>query len=316
MKFAFTFPGQGSQAVGMLSELAEACPEVKHTFGEASQALGRDLWRLVQAGPATCLNATEHTQPAMLCAGVAVWRAWQARGGPEPCIAAGHSLGEFSALVCAGSLAFDAAVLAVAARARLMQSAVPAGRGAIVALLGLADDDVRRICNEVNAERTGELVAAVNFNAPGQVVIAGHAGAVDAAVDAAKEAGARRALPLPMSVPVHCPLMQPACEPFERVLAELDFVPPRIPVVHTADLEVHADAEDIRRALVQQLVTPVRWPQIIRVMKSHGVDSVLEPGPGRVLTGLHRRIDPSLEVRGISDCESLETALEHVEAHA
>ena len=309
MSLAVVFPGQGSQSIGMLSELAAAWPQVQETFDEASSALGYDLWQLCQEGPEARLNATEQTQPAMLAAGVAAWRVWSAAGGAMPAVAAGHSLGEYAALVAAGSLDFAAAAGLVRARGRFMQEAVPQGEGAIAAVLGIDDETVTGICAQISAARDAELVAAVNYNAPGQVVIAGHAGAVEAALAALREAGARRAVPLPMSVPVHCELMRPAAE---RLLAELAGVPvgpPSFPVIHNADLRAHDQGPDIVAALAAQLYTPVRWTGTVQALAGAGATLLIECGPGKVLAGLARRIDRELRCLAVHDPESLETAL-------
>ena len=310
MSVAFVFPGQGSQAVGMLSDLATAYPEVAATFGEASEVLGYDLWSLVSDGPEERLNQTEQTQPAMLAAGVATWRVWRAAGGAAPQLMAGHSLGEYSALVCAGSLDFSTAVGLVAARGRFMQEAVPLGQGAIAAVLGLEDGAVQFACAEGAAERPGEVAAAVNFNAPGQVVVAGHAGAVEATLARAREMGARRAVPLPMSVPVHCELMRPAMDRLGALLDEAEIRPPAIPVINNADVEVSDTAEAIRDALRRQLINPVRWVDTIRKLTELGANTVVECGPGRVLTGLMKRIDRNLKSLALNDTGALEIALE------
>jgi [acyl-carrier-protein] S-malonyltransferase len=293
----------------MLAELAGDHPQVEDTFAEASEALGYDLWDLSQNGPEARLNATEQTQPAMLAAGVAVARVWQSAGGPMPTLAAGHSLGEYSALVCAGSLAFADAVALVAARGRFMQEAVPEGQGAIAALLGLDDEQVLEVCAAASDRAAGSIVSAVNFNAPGQVVIAGHAGAVEKAIAMASEAGAKRAIKLPMSVPVHRELMQPARE---RLVAKLDATPvevPGFPVIHNADNASHDDAGAIRAALADQLTRPVRWVESVRALAGGGATVLVEPGPGRVLTGLGKRIDRSLKTLAVHDSASLEKAL-------
>lgn len=310
MTIAATFPGQGSQSVGMLGDLAGACPEIGDTFAEASDALGYDLWQLASEGPESRLNATEQTQPAMLAAGVAVWRAWRARGGPDVALAAGHSLGEYSALVIAGTLEFADAVRIVAARGRFMQEAVPAGVGAIAAILGLEDEPVEAVCAEVCAERPGELVTPVNYNAPGQVVIAGHAGAVERAIERARDAGARRAVPLPMSVPVHCTLMAPARERLVESFDEATWAAPRIPVLQNADVAEHGKPVAIRDALARQLVGPVRWSATVSALAERGASMLLEPGPGKVLSGLARRIDRDLQARSLHDVASLEATLE------
>ncbi len=304
------FPGQGSQALGMSSALAEAFPEVRETYAEATEALGLDLWQLVTEGPAEALDRTENTQPAMLTADVAVWRVWQAQGGPAPAWLAGHSLGEYGALVAAGSLAFADAVRLVAERGRLMQAAVPEGAGAMAAILGLDDPVVAEVCAGIDA--ADQVVEPVNFNAPGQVVIAGDRAAVEAAVTAAKAAGARRALLLPVSVPSHCRLMQPAAERFAAALEATAFTSPRIPVLHNADVATHAEPEAIRAALQQQLYRPVRWVDTIRRMATEGVTRLVEAGPGKVLAGLNRRIDRDMTCIPVFDPDSLAKALEAV----
>ena len=305
-KFVFLFPGQGSQSIGMLEGLAAAYPQVQDTFAEASQALGFDLWRLVTQGPVEELGRTENTQPAMLAAGVAVWRVWLARGGPMPVAMAGHSLGEYSALVCAGALDYAAAVATVAERGRLMQGAVPAGQGAMAAVLGLDDAQVAALCA---AQAEGEVLEAVNFNAPGQVVIAGAAGAVNRAVGAAKAAGAKRALVLPVSVPSHCALMQPAAERLAAYLAGVTVKAPQIPVIHNVTVETAADPDLIRSLLVRQLASPVRWVETVQRLSAEA-SLALEAGPGKVLTGLGKRIVPDLTTLPVLDPATLESALE------
>jgi [acyl-carrier-protein] S-malonyltransferase len=300
----------------MLVDLAAACPQVRQTFAEASEVLGYDLWELAVSGPEARLNATEQTQPAMLAAGIAAWRAWKARGGPDATIAAGHSLGEFSALVCAGAISFADAVGLVARRGRYMQEAVAEGDGGIAAILGLDDEAMEAVCAQVCAARPSELVAPVNYNAPGQVVVAGHAGAVDAAIDLARETGARRAVKLPMSVPVHCALMEPARARFVEALAGIAVNPPRIPVVHNADLRTHDSPDAIREALARQLVGPVRWADTVRRLAAEGATTLLEPGPGRVLTGLVRRIDRAMNAIALHDAASLDGALQALEVGA
>jgi [acyl-carrier-protein] S-malonyltransferase len=282
---------------------------VEQSFAEASEVLGYDLWELSQQGPEARLNATEQTQPAMLAAGVAVARVWQAAGGPAPMVAAGHSLGEYAALVCAGSLAFADAVALVAARGRFMQDAVPEGQGAIAALLGLDDARVVELCASVTDGSAGSLVSAVNFNAPGQVVIAGHADAVEKAIALATEVGARRAIKLPMSVPVHCALMEPARERLLAKLAETRLQPPEFPVVHNADSRTHEQAAEIRDALALQLIRPVRWVESVTRLRELGATILVEPGPGRILTGLNKRIDRNLKTMAVHDSASLDKAL-------
>lgn len=308
-KLAFVFPGQGSQAVGMMSQLAAAFPVVERTFATASEVLGYDLWRLSQHGPEQTLNLTDRTQPAMLAAGVAAWRVWEERHGPRPVVMAGHSLGEYTALVCAGALSLEDAVGLVADRGRFMQEAVPQGQGAMAAILGLDDDSVRAVCERA---ADGEVVAPVNFNAPGQVVIAGAAAAVGRAVELAREAGAKRVMPLPVSVPSHCALMAPAAENMRAVLERTTISTPGVPVIHNVDVETCSDADGIRTALVRQLHSPVRWVETIRKMAGMGVTTMIECGPGKVLTGLNRRIDRDLESLAVHDPDSLEQALAEV----
>ena len=307
MGFAAVFPGQGSQSVGMLADLADAFAAVNATFAEASEVLGYDLWRVCREGPEEKLNATECTQPAMLAAGVAVWRVWVEKGGGAPNAMAGHSLGEYSALVCADAVAFRDAVALVAARGRFMQEAVPSGKGAVAAVLGLGDDEVEAACR---AAEQGEVVRPVNFNAPGQVVIAGHAGAVARALELARKAGARRAVLLPLSVPVHSPLMEPAAERFRSRLEEAGFSTPAVPVVANIGVEPHGGPASIRDRLVRQLFSPVPWAATVRRLAESGIDAVLEPGPGRVLAGLNRRVDRNMKAHAVFDPASLGAALE------
>ncbi|WP_460034846.1 ACP S-malonyltransferase [Methylothermus subterraneus] len=307
-RLAFVFPGQGSQSVGMLAELAKLSPLVQETFAEASQALGLDLWRLVQEGPEEALNQTVHTQPALLAAGVAVWRVWCARTPVRPAWVAGHSLGEYTALVCAESLAFQDAVRLVAERGRLMQSAVPEGKGRMAAILGLEDHIVVRLCREVAVDHG--LVTAANFNAPGQVVIAGEAEAVAKACEVAKAKGAKRALVLPVSVPSHCPLMQQAAAEFAKRLNEVPLAMPKIDVIHNVDVGTHPAPEVIRALLAEQLYSPVRWSDTIRFLRDQGVIHFVECGPGKVLTGLNKRIAPECRTWSLSDPEGFQDALE------
>ncbi len=311
MSVAFVFPGQGSQSVGMLAELAASFPLVGETFAEASAALGYDLWQLVQNGPAEELNNTQITQPAMLSAGIAVWRVMQDQGQANPVVVAGHSLGEYSALVAAGALNFVDAVKLVAERGRLMQEAVPAGQGAMAAILGLDDAAVIGVCE---AAAQGEVLSAVNFNAPGQVVVAGTAAAVERVVDAAKEAGAKRALPLPVSVPSHCALMKPAAEKLAEQLAGITVSAPTIPVINNADVATESDGDAIRDALVRQLYSPVRWVESVQKMAQDGVDTLVECGPGKVLVGLNKRIEKSMNAMAVFDAASLEKALTELSA--
>ncbi len=309
-QIAFLFPGQGSQSIGMLAELQAAYPVVAETFGEASDVLGFDLWKLVQDGPETDLNQTHNTQPTMLAAGVATWRVWKQQGGSDPVVMAGHSLGEYSALTCAGSLQFTDAIKLVAERGRLMQQAVPESVGAMAAILGLDDDVVCQVCADAAG---GEVVEAVNFNSPGQVVIAGHAAAVTRAIDAAKEAGAKRALPLPVSVPSHCALMKPAAERLAEVLSDIDVSMPAIPVIHNVNVEIADNTDSIRQMLVEQLYSPVRWTETVQRMQSDGVSLLVEAGPGKVLTGLARRIDRKLDAMPLFDPASLVKLMESLD---
>jgi [acyl-carrier-protein] S-malonyltransferase len=312
MAFAFVFPGQGSQSVGMLGALAAAEASVRATFDEASAVLGYDLWKLVSEGPEEELNATARTQPALLAAGVATWRCWRARGGAEPATVSGHSLGEFTALVCAESLEFRAAVGLVRFRGEVMQEAVPAGVGAMAAILGLEDAEVESACREAaTGGGAGAVVEAANFNSPGQVVIAGEAGAVERAIVAAKARGAKRAVTLPVSVPSHTALMRGAAERLRGRLSAVSVKPPRIRYVSAVDAAVHAEAADIRDLLVRQLSSPVRWTDTVRALIGSGVEEIIECGPGRVLTGLNRRIErrAGLEFLALEDPASLDAAL-------
>ncbi|MBS1146826.1 MAG: malonyl CoA-acyl carrier protein transacylase [Proteobacteria bacterium] len=305
MKLAFVFPGQGSQSVGMMQGWGERA-EVRATFTEASDALGQDLWAMVTDGPAELLNQTVNTQPAMLAADVAAWRVWQAAGGATPALLAGHSLGEYAALVAAGALNFADAIKLVRFRAEAMQAAVPEGVGAMAAILGLDDDAVRAVCSEAAA---GEVVEAVNLNSPGQVVIAGNKAAVERAMVLAKEKGAKRALPLPVSVPSHSSLMLPAAEKLLAHLQTVAIITPTIPVLHNTDVQSHAGTEAIRVALARQLHTPVRWVETVQALKAAGIERVVECGPGKVLAGLNKRIDDSLPAVALVDEASLAAAL-------
>ena len=312
MPFAFVFPGQGSQSVGMLAELATADPRVRATFDEAAGVLGYDLWKLVSEGPAEELNQTARTQPALLAAGVATWRAWRSRGGAEPAIVSGHSLGEFTALVCAGSLDFRAAVGLVRFRGEVMQEAVPAGTGAMAAILGLEDAEVEAACREaVAGGGAGSVVEAANFNSPGQVVIAGETAAVERAIAAAKARGAKRAVMLPVSVPSHTSLMRGAAERLRGRLSATEVRPPRIRYVSAVDAAAHTEPQDIRELLVRQLSSPVRWTQTVWAIIETGVEEILECGPGRVLTGLNRRIErrAGLEFLALEDPAAIDAAL-------
>lgn len=306
-QFAFVFPGQGSQTVGMLAELAAQFPIVEETFGEASSALGYDLWQLVQQGPAEELNKTWQTQPALLAASVAIFRVWQQQGGKAPALMAGHSLGEYSALVCAGVLDFKAAIRLVELRGKLMREAVPEGTGAMYAIIGLDNDAIAKACEE---SAQGQVVSPVNFNSPGQVVIAGNKEAVERAGAACKAAGAKRALPLPVSVPSHCALMKPAADKLAVALQDITFNAPQVPVVNNVDVRTENDPEAIRSALVRQLYSPVRWTESVEFIAAQGVTSLLEVGPGKVLTGLTKRIVDTLTAAAVNDTASLSAALE------
>jgi len=301
MTVAFVFPGQGSQQVGMMEGFAEH-PVVRETFAEASGLLGDDLWTLVQQGPAEGLNLTRNTQPVMLAAGVAVWRAWRAAGGALPSFVAGHSLGEYTALVAAGSLDFKDAVPLVRFRAEAMQEAVAADVGAMAAIIGADDAAVVEACREA---AQGEVVEPVNFNAPGQIVIAGHKAAVERAIAAAKGRGAKRALLLPVSAPFHSSLLKPAAERLAARLASVDIRAPSIPVIHNVDVATHASPDEIRVALAQQAASPVRWTQTVMSLAAHGLTTLVECGPGKVLAGLTRRIDASLNAFALTDGAAL-----------
>jgi len=305
VKLAFVFPGQGSQSVGMMQGWGERA-EVRGTFTEASDALGQDLWALVADGPADLLNQTINTQPAMLAADIAAWRVWQAAGGATPALLAGHSLGEYAALVAAGAMGFADAIKLVRFRAEAMQAAVPEGVGAMAAILGLDDDAVRAVCAEAAA---GEVVEAVNLNSPGQVVIAGNKAAVERAMALAKEKGAKRALPLPVSVPSHSSLMLPAAEKLLAHLQTIAITTPTIPVLHNTDVQSHIESDAIRAALAKQLHTPVRWVETVQALKAAGIERVIECGPGKVLAGLNKRIDDSLPAVALVDEASLQAAL-------
>lgn len=310
MSFALVFPGQGSQSVGMLAELADAHPLIKDTFQEASDALGYDLWQLIKDGPEDELGKTHITQPAILAGGVAVWRALQSQTDVTPAIMAGHSLGEYSALVAAGSLSLSDAVKLVADRGRFMQAAVPTGVGAMAAILGLEDAQVIAVCDSAAGN---EVVTAVNFNSPGQVVIAGHAAAVERAVELAKEAGAKRALLLPVSVPSHCSLMAPAAEQLAARLADITFTAPAIPVLNNVDVKAESDPAAIRDALRRQLFCPVRWVETINAIASQGVLQLVECGPGKVLAGLNKRINREMTAYTTSDVAGFETAVQAIQ---
>lgn len=312
MKFALVFPGQGSQSVGMMAAYGDS-PEIRHTFQEASDALGEDLWAMVADGPAERLSQTVNTQPLMLTAGVAVYRAWRAAGGPVPDIVAGHSLGEYSALVAAGAMAFADAVPLVRFRAAAMQEAVPAGQGAMAALLGLDADAVVAVCAEV-AE--GDVVEAANLNAPGQIVIAGSSAAVERAMALAKTRGAKRAVLLPVSAPFHCALMKPAADRLAERLASVAIQAPSIPVLNNVDVAVCNDPVAIRDALVRQAYSPVRWIESVAAIAAQGAAAVFECGPGKVLAGMTKRIARDVQGAALADEASLLESIALVKENA
>ncbi|MGY6307155.1 ACP S-malonyltransferase [Proteus mirabilis] len=304
--FAMVFPGQGSQAIGILAELAEHYPIVTETFAQASDVLGYSLWDLVQNGPEEELNKTWKTQPALLAASVAIWRVWQEKQGKMPQMMAGHSLGEYSALVCAGVIDFAAAIKLVELRGQLMQEAVPVGTGAMYAIIGLDNDAIAKACEDA---AQGQVVSPVNFNSPGQVVIAGNKEAVERAGALCKEAGAKRALPLAVSVPSHCALMKPAADKLAVALQEIEFKQPEIQVVNNVDVKAQTDANAIRDALVRQLYNPVRWTETVEFIADKGITQLLEIGPGKVLTGLTKRISKEMNAAAVNDIASLDAAL-------
>jgi [acyl-carrier-protein] S-malonyltransferase len=312
MKFAFVFPGQGSQAVGMLNAWGDNS-EVKKTLDEASEALGEDVAKLIAEGPAEALSLTTNTQPVMLTAGVACYRAWLAAGGPEASVMAGHSLGEYGALVASGVIAFKDAVPMVRFRAQAMQDAVPVGTGGMAAILGMDDDAVRQVCADAQTA-TGEVVEAVNYNAPAQVVIAGSKAAVEKACELAKAAGAKRALPLPVSAPFHSSLLKPASEKLEAYLADKVFQAPRIDVINNVDVTILKDPAAIKNALVRQAASPVRWVETVQAMAAQGVTHVVECGPGKVLTGMTKRIHGELNGLAVYDPATLAETLAVIKA--
>ena len=303
MKFAFLFPGQGSQSVGMMQGFGDQ-PVIRDTFTEASNVLGQDLWRMITE-PNEDLNQTANTQPLMLTAGVAVWRAWLEAGGAQPSVMAGHSLGEYTALVVAGALEFSAALPLVRYRAEVMQGAVAEGVGAMAAILGLDDDAVRDVCVE---SAQGEVLEAVNFNSPGQVVIAGHKSAVERGMEAAKTKGAKRALILPVSVPSHCALMKPAADKLALYLEGVAVSAPQIPVLHNADVQAYSDAQSIKNALVRQLYSPVRWVDTVHAISAQGIAHAAECGPGKVLAGLNKRIVADMTCFALTGIEAVSEA--------
>lgn len=308
-QFAMVFPGQGSQSLGMLSALAAESQLVEQTFAEASEALSYDLWALVQNGPEEELNKTWQTQPALLAASVAIFRVWKEKKGPMPAIMAGHSLGEYSALVCAGVIDFKAAIKLVELRGKLMQEAVPAGTGAMYAIIGLDNESIEKACQEA---AQGQVVSPVNFNSPGQVVIAGEKNAVERAGVTCKEAGAKRALPLSVSVPSHCALMKPAADKLALALQDVEFNEPVFPVINNVDVKIEQSAENIRDALVRQLYNPVHWTETVELISGQGIEQLVEVGPGKVLAGLTKRIVSNLTAFAANDPVSLATALENL----
>lgn len=303
---AFVFPGQGSQKIGMLADLAEQYPVIEATFAEASDVLGYDLWDRVQNGEQEAINLTECTQPLLLSASVALWRVWVEKSGAQPAVMAGHSLGEWSALVCAGVVKFADAVELVRSRGAYMQEAVPAGVGAMAAIIGLDDAAIISACQ---AACDDEVVVPVNFNSPGQVVIAGHAGAVDRAMTGCKEAGAKRALPLPVSAPFHTPLMQPAADRLAAQIEAVEFSAPVVPVVHNVNAATESDSAAIKALMIEQIYSPVLWVDCMAAMVAAGVDTVVECGPGKVLSGLCKRIDRSLAALSTDDIAGFDKAL-------
>jgi [acyl-carrier-protein] S-malonyltransferase len=304
---AFVFPGQGSQSVGMLAELAAEFPEVRKVFDDASEGAGLDLWALSQDGPEEELGKTENTQPALLAASVAIWNVWRAQGGPVPAQVAGHSLGEYSALVCAGALPLREAAALVAERGRLMQAAVPAGVGSMAAVLGADDEVIRNVCKEVSAG--AEIVTPANYNSPGQLVIAGHAGAVDRAAQRLGELGVRKVVKLSVSVPSHTPLMREAAQQLAVRMADLPWQVPMIPVLQNADAKAHVGIEFIRAALERQLYMPVLWTDTVQSLARNGATKIFECGPGKVLSGLCKRIDKSIDARALGTPAELRAAL-------
>ncbi len=310
MNIGIVFAGQGSQSVGMLGELATVWPDVRQTFDIASEALGEDLWSLSQTGPEARLNDTRVTQPVLLAAGIAIWRVWQQAGGVAPVAMAGHSLGEYTALVAAEALDFADAIRLVARRGALMQAAVPSGEGSMAALLGLEDAVVAEVCAAAAGE---QVVEPVNFNAPGQVVIAGHTAAVERAMAAAREAGARKAVVLPVSVPSHCALMHGAAAELAEALERVEIRPPRVPVIHNVDAATRTEPAAIRQALTAQLHRPVRWTECMQQLIAMPVSRVVEASPGRVLTGLAKRIDRTVPAAAVYDPATLSAALEQTQ---
>ena len=308
MKFAFVFPGQGSQSVGMMNGYADL-PVIQQTFQEASDILKQDLWAMVNNGPADDLNLTINTQPLMLTAGIAVYRAWTDLGGEKPALMAGHSLGEYTALVAAEALNFADALALVRFRAQAMQQAVPEGIGGMAAILGLDDEIVATICRVIINQNNAESLEPANYNSPGQIVIAGHKNAILRGIEMAKAQGAKRAIMLPMSIPSHCSLMQPAADKMKQQLQHVALQSPKIPVVHNANVKIHSDAADIKEILVRQLTGPVRWVDTVKAFAASGITHVVECGPGKVLAGLNKRIDQNLQQLSLADSEATRQAI-------
>ncbi len=304
-KIAFIFPGQGSQAVGMLSAFAANYPIIQETFAEASEALNFDLWQLCQQGPTEQLNQTQHTQPALLAASVGLWRLWRKEGGQLPLFMAGHSLGEYSALVCSASMAFPTAIQLVAERGRLMQEAVPDGVGAMAAIVGLENTTLQELCDSLSH---GQVLSPANYNSVGQTVVAGNSAAVDRLVEQAKQAGAKLAKRIPVSVPSHCALMKPAAARLEQYLTTISLLTPQFPIINNVDVKIEKNPDAIKSALVRQLFSPVRWVEIIQRLQEEQVELFLECGPGKVLSGLNKRITP-IPTLSIQDPETLQQAL-------
>ena len=316
MSIAFIFPGQGSQAVGMLGSIVDENPEygeiVTSTFKQASDALGFDLWDLTQNGPEAKLNKTRNTQPAMLAAGFALWQIWKSKEGAVPAVLAGHSLGEYTALVCSEALDFSDAICLVSYRGRYMQEAVKEGEGAMAAILGLEDDAIIKICEETTAAMEGRIVSAANFNAPGQVVISGHSDAVEKAIETAKNAGAKKAIKLAVSVPSHCSLMESAAQKLTKKLQSINIERPVIPVINNVHVTIENEVDLIRDALVKQLSRPIRWVETINKMVAEGTDHIVECGPGKVLTGLNRRISRRMPAHPVFDTATIDKVFEEL----
>lgn len=311
MKFAFVFPGQGSQSVGMMNGYTDL-PVIQKTFQEASDILKQDLWSMVHSGPADDLNLTINTQPLMLTAGIAVYRAWASLGGEKPVLMAGHSLGEYTALVASEALSFADALTLVRFRAQAMQQAVPEGVGGMAAILGLDDEIIKNICDDITNQNSEESLEPANFNSPGQVVIAGHKNAILRGIEMAKSKGAKRAIMLPMSIPSHCSLMKPAADSMRLQLAQVTLQPPRIPILHNADVTSHAETTDIKEILIRQLTSPVRWVDTIKAFAASGITHIIECGPGKILVGLNKRIDQNLQQLSLSDSESIRQAVNNL----